>query len=101
MIAKAGPTSEVAKACTVIALANLGKKGENPTLAEAAENLHSSLLRSFRLSISRHAMCISVESLITAALLGLYEVSSHPVSRKEVPDIHRSSQVLMRIVAHI
>ena len=32
MIAKAGPTSEVAKACTVIALANLGKMVKIPHL---------------------------------------------------------------------
>lgn len=79
MIAKAGPTSEVAQACTIIALANLGKKVGTPMLVQMAENLQSSLLRSFRLSLSHEATCTSVESLITAALLGLYEVSSHPV----------------------
>ncbi|RDW59099.1 hypothetical protein BP5796_12023 [Coleophoma crateriformis] len=74
MITKAGPTSEVAKACTIIALASLGKKVGDPMFLHAAENLHSLLLRSFRLSISNETASASVESLITAVLLGLYEI---------------------------
>lgn len=81
MVAEAGPTSEVAKACTIIALANMGKKMGASMLIQKAENLHSLLLRSFRLSISNEATFASIESLITAALLGLYEVSSHNIFR--------------------
>jgi hypothetical protein len=76
MIAKAGPTSEIAKACTIIAFASLGKKTGSSVLIQMAQNLHSLLLRSFRLSISNEATGTTAESLMTAALLGLYEVSS-------------------------
>jgi len=76
MIAKAGPSSELAQACTIITLANLGKKLGNALYIERAESLYSLLLQSFRLSISNEAIFTTVESLITAALLGLYEVSS-------------------------
>lgn len=78
MIAKAGPSSELIQACTIIALANVGKKLGNAMYINRAEGLYSLLLRSFRLSISNEAIFTTVESLITAALLGLYEVNSHP-----------------------
>jgi hypothetical protein len=77
MIATAGPNSELAQACTIISLANLGKQLGNTTYIKRAEGLYSLLLRSFRLSISNEAIFITVESLITAALLGLYKVSSY------------------------
>lgn len=77
MIAKADPNSELVQACTLIALANLGNKFGNTMYRHRAEGLYSLLLRSFRLSISNEAVFTTVESLITAALMGLYEVSSH------------------------
>ncbi|KAL2060207.1 hypothetical protein VTL71DRAFT_9602 [Oculimacula yallundae] len=69
----AGPTSDVAKACTTIALASLGLKSRDQKISKRAQNLHTSLLRSFSLSISTGDTFISVESLITATLLGLHE----------------------------
>lgn len=77
MISKADPNSELVRACTLIALASLGNKVGNIMYKQRAESLYSSLLRSFRLSISNEAVFTTVESLITATLLGLYEVSSH------------------------
>jgi hypothetical protein len=74
MIFKAGPRSELAQACTIASLANIGNKLGNTTYIERAKGLYSSLLRSFRLRISNEAIFTTVESLITAALLGLYEV---------------------------
>ncbi|KAL7928952.1 hypothetical protein V8C35DRAFT_316916 [Trichoderma chlorosporum] len=76
MIAKADPNSELVQACTLAALANLGNKSGNLMHKQRAESLYSSLLRSFRLSISNEAVFTTVESLITAALLGLYEIIS-------------------------
>jgi hypothetical protein len=84
MIAKAGPTSEIAQACTIIALHNLGRRTGTPMFTQTAKNLHSSLLRSFRLSISNEATFTSVESLITATLLGFYEVSFHFAFREDI-----------------
>lgn len=81
MIHKAGATSDVAKACTTIAVASLGRKIKNQTILQRAQNLHAALLRSFSLSISNgEDKFISVESLITATILGLYEVSFLSVS---------------------
>lgn len=77
MASKAGPKSELVQACTLIALANLGSKLGNSMHKHRAESLYSSLLRSFRLSISNQAVFTTVESLITATLLGLYEVRFH------------------------
>ncbi|KAL5085896.1 hypothetical protein Trisim1_009809 [Trichoderma cf. simile WF8] len=74
MIAKADPNSELVQACTLIALANLGNKFGNTMYRHRAEGLYSLLLRSFRLSISNEAVFTTVESLITAALMGLYEI---------------------------
>ncbi|KAK0108532.1 hypothetical protein ONS95_003336 [Cadophora gregata] len=74
MISKAGPKSDVTKACTTIALAVLGKKISDQGIFDRAQRMHTSLLRSFSLSISTGDTFISVESLITATLLGLYEI---------------------------
>ncbi|TVY45754.1 hypothetical protein LOCC1_G003451 [Lachnellula occidentalis] len=74
MICQAGPQSELSQACTIIALTNLGRKLENDLRIKRAKGLYSLLLRSFRLSISDSAQFTTLESLITAALLGLYEV---------------------------
>jgi hypothetical protein len=79
MISEAGPSSELAQACTIASLANIGNKIGNTTYIERAKGLYSSLLRSFRLRISNEAIFTTVESLVTAALLGLYEVSSFPL----------------------
>ena len=101
MIAKAGLSSELVQACTIIALANVGKKLGNAMYINRAEGLYSLLLRSFRLSISNEAIFTTVESLITAVLLGLYEVSSHPSQWKTGADSHRLSPPLTRILVHM
>lgn len=74
MIAKAGRNSELEQACTIVALSNLGRKLENCRYGKRAEGAYYSLLRSFRLSISNEAVFTTIESLMTAGLLGLYEV---------------------------
>ncbi|KAH7419723.1 hypothetical protein BKA64DRAFT_699747 [Cadophora sp. MPI-SDFR-AT-0126] len=74
MILKAGLNSDVTNACTTIALASLGKKHSDRGIFERAQRMHTALLRSFSLSISTGDAFISVESLITATLLGLYEI---------------------------
>jgi hypothetical protein len=83
MITKAGPSSELLQACTIIALTSLGKKLGNAVFVNRAKGLYSLLLQSFRLSISNEAIFTTVESLFTAALLGLYEVSSHLSRERE------------------
>lgn len=92
MISKADPNSELVQACTLIALANLGNKLGTIRYRQRAESIYSSLLRSFRLSISNEAVFTTVESLITATLLGLYEVSSNghgERSKLTITDYHQ------------
>ncbi|TVY37370.1 hypothetical protein LSUB1_G003964 [Lachnellula subtilissima] len=89
MISQAGPESELAQACTIIALTNLGRKLENDVYITKAKGLYTLLLRSFRLSISDSAKFATLESLITAALLGLYEVIS---STDTYPGAHVTGQ---------
>lgn len=101
MIAKVGPSSELAQACTIASLANLGKKLRNILYIERSDHLYSLLLRSFRLSISNEAIFTTVESLITAALLGLYEVSSHAPWMRARADNNRLLPVQRHILVHM
>jgi hypothetical protein len=75
LIAKAGPASTVSQSCKIISLANLGKKAASPMLLQKAETLYFDLLPSFRWTISNEGESTTIQSLITAVLLGLYEVS--------------------------
>jgi hypothetical protein len=83
MISSAGPSSELAQARTIASLASIGKRLQSTTYVKRAEGSYSFLLRSFRLRISNEAIFTTVESLITAALLGLYEVI---LSRLDIHD---------------
>ncbi|MCJ1390674.1 hypothetical protein MMC18_003535 [Xylographa bjoerkii] len=74
LIEKAGPWSSIAKSCKVISLANLGKKAASPMLLQKAETLYFDLLPSFRWTISNEDKSTTIHSLITAVLLGLYEI---------------------------
>lgn len=74
LLAHAGPNSELALASKVVAFASQGKKLGRPSLLHKASVLYSSLLCSFRLTIANPTTSNTVESLMTAVLLGLYEV---------------------------
>ena len=73
-IEKAGPESCVAKSCRILSLANLGKKTASPGPVQRAEMLYLDLLPSFRQTISDEGNSTTIHSLITAVMLGLYEV---------------------------
>lgn len=75
LIESAGPGSHIAESCKIISLANLGKKVNSAVFLQKAERLYFELLPSFRLTISSKDKLATVESLMTAVLLGLYEVS--------------------------
>ncbi|KAK9481539.1 hypothetical protein V1527DRAFT_486508 [Lipomyces starkeyi] len=74
LIEKAGSESSIAKSCKIISLANLGKKAASPMLLQKAETLYFDLLPSFRWTISSEGKSATIHSLLTAVLLGLYEV---------------------------
>lgn len=75
LIEEAGPGSSLAKSCRIISLANLGKKIASPILLQKAETLYFEFIPSFRWIISNESKATTIYSLITAVLLGLYEVS--------------------------
>lgn len=74
----AGPQSEVSQAAKIVALANLGKKSNSPSLLERTRLLYSRLLHSFQRTISNPSTSSTIESFMTAVLLGLYEVCCGP-----------------------
>ena len=75
LIEKAGPASAVSQSCKIISLANLGKRAASPMFLQTAETMYFDLLPSFRWTISKEGNSTTIQSLITAVLLGLYEVS--------------------------
>jgi hypothetical protein len=96
LIEKAVPASIIAQSCKIISLANLGKKAASPMLLQKAETLYFDLLPSFRWSISNEGKSTTIQSLITAVLLGLYEVSiacAQVIST--LFDVDRSSRLLV------
>ncbi|RDW69212.1 hypothetical protein BP6252_08232 [Coleophoma cylindrospora] len=74
LIERAGPASSVAEACRTIGMAHLGQKLSNPAFMQKANKMYFGLLPSFRLTISNKATSTTVHSLMTAVLLGLYEI---------------------------
>jgi hypothetical protein len=101
MISSAGPSSELAQACTIASLASIGKRLQNTTYVKKAEGLYSSSLRSFRLRISNDAIFTTVESLITVALFGLYEVFLRVLILMMGADNRRLSAVPRHILMHM
>jgi hypothetical protein len=76
LIDHAGPASDVAQAAKLVSLAGIGNRMDRPGLTYKAKLLYSSLISSFRTSISNATRSRTVESLMTAVLLGLYEVGA-------------------------
>jgi hypothetical protein len=74
MLYQLGQQSDLAKACRVVAFANHGLKLRRPGLTRKAEVLYNDLLGSLARAIENPAFANSVELLMIAMLLGLYEV---------------------------
>jgi hypothetical protein len=75
LVERAGPASIIAQSCKIISLATLGKKSVSPMILQKAENLYFDLLPSFRSTISNEGESTTIQSFVTAVLLGLYQVS--------------------------
>lgn len=71
-----GSSSEVSRAVTIVSLASYGNKHHRPEICAEAKFLYFQLLQSFQKTISNVATFNIVESLVTAVLLGLYEVGN-------------------------
>jgi hypothetical protein len=74
MLSDAGPSSNLAQAAKVVALANIGTRLGRSSLVQKATILYSDMLHSFRMMIANATMSSAAELLMTAVLLGLYEV---------------------------
>ena len=76
LIAYTGETSDVAQAARAVSLVGLGNRTSTPAFRRKAEILYGDLLRSFATTLSNPNTSNSVESLMTAVLMGLLEVST-------------------------
>jgi hypothetical protein len=74
LLAIARPSSDLARATKVVALASMGTRWNKPGLVHKARIKYSGMLQSFQVMISNVAMARTAETLMTAVLLGLYEV---------------------------
>jgi hypothetical protein len=74
LLAHGEPSSDLAKATKIAALANLGNKLGEPGLVYQAKLSYLDLLVSFQVTMSNPATANTIESLAAAVLLGLYEV---------------------------
>lgn len=76
LVRRAEPDALVLQACKVMALACLGSRLKMLDLLDQARSLHIQLLHSFSKSLLELSAHDVMESLVTAVLLGLYEVGA-------------------------
>jgi hypothetical protein len=81
-IFEAKSDSSVLQAAKVVAFANLGSRLGMPNLVQKARVMYSEMLHSFQVMISYASTSNTAELLMTAVLLGLYEVSTLHEARK-------------------
>lgn len=74
LLAAAGPSSDLSEAANIVAVANIGTKLCRPSLVHKARIRYSKMLHSLQVKISKAGMANATETLVTAVLLGLYEV---------------------------
>lgn len=74
LLVHTGRLSDLSQATKIAALASIGTKHGRPSLVHKARTMYSSMLHSLQLKISAGTMANTTETLMTAVLLGLYEV---------------------------
>lgn len=74
LIARAGEHSDIARAAKIVSLATTGKRLGKPHFMETTREEYGHLLSSFRQNLTHVKEVNLVEVLMTAVLLGLYEV---------------------------
>ena len=70
----AEPSSSLVQATKLVAFANIGSRFGRPALVQRARIMYSDMLHTFQMLISNPASSSTAELLMTAVLLGLYEV---------------------------
>lgn len=76
LLAHVDASSDLAQATQLVANAGLGNRMNNPTSLEESRQQYGNLLRSFHRSLSHDIQALPIEALVTAVLLGLYEIIS-------------------------
>jgi hypothetical protein len=76
LIARAGEHSDIARAAKIVSLATTGKRLGKPHFMETTRQEYGYLLSSFRSNLAHAKEANLVEVLMTAVLLGLYEVGN-------------------------
>lgn len=74
LLVNARPSTDLARAVKIVALASLGNKLDDQNLALQAHLIYSNLLCSFQVTLATTTTSNAFETLNTAILLGLYEV---------------------------
>jgi hypothetical protein len=74
LLTHAGLNSNLAQATKIVALASIGTKLKRPSLVHKARTMYLAMLHSLQLMISNATLRNTTETLMTAVLLGLYEV---------------------------
>ncbi|KAF2496520.1 hypothetical protein BU16DRAFT_549018 [Lophium mytilinum] len=90
LIDHAGESSDIAQAAKIVALATTGNKLRRPQILYRTKQQYGDLLQSFRSRLMRAAESDLVEVLITAILLGLYEIVSSTESDPSQHNAHVS-----------
>lgn len=75
LITRAGQSSDIAKAARIVALSGLGNRLGESSLVQNTRRIYGDLLLSFQNTLSDPQMANTIESLMTAVLLGIYEVN--------------------------
>ncbi|OAA68562.1 hypothetical protein SPI_00757 [Niveomyces insectorum RCEF 264] len=74
LLDRAGPDSILAGAAKLVALACVAHRLRRPSLLRRLEEQYGFLIQNFNRSLSLEGDCVTIESLYTAVLFGLYEV---------------------------
>lgn len=74
LLTRVNPDSSLASAAKAVLLASVGNRTGRKTLVDHAQREYGRLLHKFTHSLSGGAEVVSIETVYTAVLLGLYEV---------------------------
>lgn len=74
LIVHAGQSSDVAQAAKIVALSGIANRMGRPGLVHRIKLLYIDLLGSFKTTLSNEVTSKTIESLMTAVMLGIYEV---------------------------
>ncbi|OCL02966.1 hypothetical protein AOQ84DRAFT_303720 [Glonium stellatum] len=85
LINNAGQSSDIAQAARIVALAGIGNRTNRPDIVHQTKLIYGDLLRSFQTTLLDAVSSNTTESLMTAVLLGLYEIIT---STEGNPDQH-------------